>query len=116
MPHWQNPADVLHLMSILSPIDDDLALVYSPLLPVPFREWLLSRGIRLLEVPDSEFASMACNVLAVAPRKCVMLAGNPVTKALLEREGAQIWEYDGHEISVKGGGGPTCLTRPILRA
>ena len=116
LPHWQNPADVLHLMSILSPIDHDLALVYSPLLPVPFREWLLSRGIRLLEVPDSEFASMACNVLAVAPRKCFMLAGNPATKALLEREGAQIWEYDGHEISVKGGGGPTCLTRPILRA
>ena len=115
LPHWHGPIDVFHLMSMLSPIDHDLALVYSRLLPVPFREWLLSRGIRLLEVPDSEFASMACNVLAVAPRKCIMLAGNPETKALLEREGVQVREYDGWDISLKGGGGPTCLTLPISR-
>ncbi len=113
LPHWQGPNDVLHLMSLISPIDYDLALVYSKLLPVPFREWLLARGIKLLEVADSEYDSMGCNVLAVAPRKCIMLAGNPRTKALLANEGVEVWEYEGEEISRKGAGGPTCLTRPI---
>lgn len=115
LPHWQGPNDVLHLMSLISPIDYDLALVYSKLLPVPFREWLLARGIKLLEVPDSEYDSMGCNVLAMAPRKCIMLAGNPRTKAMLIQEGVEVWEYEGEEISRKGAGGPTCLTRPILR-
>jgi len=115
LPHWQGPDDVLHLMSLISPIDYDLALVYSRLMPVPFREWLISREIKLLEVPDKEYTTMACNVLAVAPRKCIMLKGNPQTKKMLEDEGVQVWEYKGEEISSKGAGGPTCLTRPILR-
>jgi len=115
LPHWHGPSDVLHLMSLISAIDQKLALVYSKLLPVPFREWLLAREIKLLEVPDEEYDSMACNVLAVAPRKCLMLAGNPRTKALLLNEGAEVWEYAGEEISHKGAGGPTCLTRPIWR-
>jgi N-dimethylarginine dimethylaminohydrolase len=115
LPHWRGPNDVLHLMSLISPIDENLALVYAPLLPVPFREWLLARGIKLLEVPDEEYECMACNVLAVAPRKCLMLAGNPRTKALLVNEGVEVWEYAGEEISRKGAGGPTCLTRPIWR-
>jgi N-dimethylarginine dimethylaminohydrolase len=103
-------------MSILSPIDTDLALVYSPLMPVPFRETLLSRGIQLVEVPDSEFETMGCNVLAVAPRKCVMLTGNPQTRLRLERAGVEVHEFKGQEICIKGGGGPTCLTRPIVRS
>jgi N-dimethylarginine dimethylaminohydrolase len=115
LPHWNGPNDVLHLMSLLSPIDHNLAEVYSRLLPVPFREWLLARGIQLLEVPDSEYESMACNILAVAPRKCIMLSGNPRTKALLEREGVEVWEYEGEEISRKGAGGPTCLTLILQR-
>jgi N-dimethylarginine dimethylaminohydrolase len=115
LPHWQGPNDVLHLMSLISPVDHDLALVYSKLLAVPFREWLRAREIKLLEVPDSEYDSMGCNVLAVAPRKCIMLAGNPQTKALLIQEGVEVWEYVGEEISRKGAGGPTCLTRPIWR-
>jgi len=115
LPHWRGPNEVLHLMSLISPIDDDLALVYSKLLSVPFREWLLARGFKLLDVPDEEFESMGSNVLAVAPRKCIMLAGNPRTKALLVREGIEVWEYFGEEISRKGAGGPTCLTRPIWR-
>jgi N-dimethylarginine dimethylaminohydrolase len=102
-------------MSLISPIDHNLALVYSKLLPVPFREWLLARGIKLLEVLDSEYDSMGCNVLAIAPRKCMMLAGNPRTKALLVNEGVAVGEYVGEEISRKGAGGPTCLTRPIWR-
>jgi N-dimethylarginine dimethylaminohydrolase len=115
LPHWRGPGDVMHLMSLVSPVDHDLAVVYSPLLPVPFREWLLGRGLRLVEVPDEEFDSMGTNVLALSPRRCVMLAGNPRTRAALERAGCDVLEYRGDEISVKGAGGPTCLTRPLRR-
>jgi N-dimethylarginine dimethylaminohydrolase len=115
LPHYRGPADVFHLMSIISPVDADLAVVYSPLMPVPFREWLCRRGVRLVEVPDEEFESMGSNVLALAPRRCLMLDGNPVTRARLEAAGATVITYDGSEISVKGGGGPTCLTWPLLR-
>lgn len=115
LPHYRGPSDVFHLMSIISPVDLDLAVVYSPLMPVPFREWLIERGVSLVEVPDDEFDSMGANVLAIAPRQCVMVRGNPMTKAALERAGATVFEYNGAEISLKGGGGPTCLTRPISR-
>ncbi len=116
LPHWHGPDDVFHLMSILSPIDHDLALVYSPLMPVPFRETLLARGMKLVEVPGAEFETMGCNVLAVAPRRCIMIAGNPETRRRLESAGAEVHEFEGQEICLKGGGGPTCLTRPIQRA
>ena len=116
LPHWKGPGDVMHLMSLISPVDRDLAVVYSRLLPVPFHERLLARGITLVDTPDEEFDSMATNVLALAPRQCVMLAGNPRTRAALEQAGAQVVEYAGAEISVKGSGGPTCLTRPIVRS
>jgi N-dimethylarginine dimethylaminohydrolase len=76
----------------------------------------LERGFNFVEVPDEEYNSLGCNVLAVAPRKCVMLEGNPVTKKRLEEAGAQVWTYQGKDISLKGTGGPTCLTRPIWRA
>ena len=115
LPHWRGPGDVFHLMSILSPVDRDLAVVYSPLMPVPLREKLLDRGMTLVEVPDQEFDSMGANVLAIAPRRCVLVAGNPITRARLEAKGAAVLEYEGSEISLKGGGGPTCLTRPLLR-
>lgn len=116
LPHWNGPADVLHLMSLISPVANNCALVYSRLMPVPFREWLCERGFRLIEVPDVEYETMACNVLTVAPRKCIMLYGNPQTKKLLQDSGIEVWEYSGEEISKKGGGGPTCLTRPICRS
>jgi len=115
LPHWNGPGDVLHLMSLLSPIDIDLLLVHSRLLPAPFRQWLLARGIELLEVPDSEFATMGCNVLALAPGRCVILEGNPRTRRLLEGAGCEVLTYEGKEISLKGAGGPTCLTRPLSR-
>jgi len=115
LPHWQGPDDVLHLMSIISPVDHDLAVVYSRLMPVPFREWLIRRGIKLVEVPDTEFETMGCNVLAVSLRKCIVLSGNPRTRHLLEEEGVEVWEYEGEEISKKGAGGPTCLTCPLWR-
>lgn len=115
LPHFRGPSDVFHLMSILSPVDKDLAVVYSPLMPIDFRNLLIERGFELVEVPESEFDSMGCNVLAIAPRVCLMVKGNPKTKASLEAAGCTVFEYEGQEISVKGGGGPTCLTRPLLR-
>ena len=115
LPHYKGPSDVFHLMSILSPVDRDLAVVYSPLMPIVFRKELLNRGYELVEVPEEEFDSMGCNVLAIAPRTCIMVAGNPKTKAALEKAGCKVFEYEGNEISVKGGGGPTCLTRPLSR-
>jgi N-dimethylarginine dimethylaminohydrolase len=116
MPHYKGPADVFHLMSVLSPVDCNLAVVYSPLIPIVFRNELMARGYELVEVPDTEFDSMGCNVLALAPRVCLMVKGNPITKARLEKAGCKVIEYEGEEISVKGGGGPTCLTRPVMRA
>jgi N-dimethylarginine dimethylaminohydrolase len=116
LPHWRGPGDVFHLMSILSPVAHDLAVVYSPLMPIPFRERLLGRGLELVEVPDEELDSMGANVLALAPRQALMVSGNPRTRARLEQAGVQVLEYPGREISLKGGGGPTCLTRPVVRA
>lgn len=113
LPHWDGPGDVLHLMSMLSPVDDRILLVYSRLLPVLFRKRLLDSGFELLEVPDEEYATMGTNVLALAPGKCLALAGNPRTAALLEKAGIDVRTYEGREISVKGAGGPTCLTRPF---
>lgn len=115
LPHYKGPSDVFHLMSIFSPVDKNLAVVYSPLMPVMFRNELLNRGYDLVEVPEDEFESMGCNVLAIAPRICLIVKGNPKTKAALERANCSVFEYEGLEISVKGGGGPTCLTRPIWR-
>lgn len=114
LPHWRGPDDVFHLMSILSPIDEDLALVYSPLMPVGFRNELLDRGYRLVEVPDEELG-MGANALAVAPGRCVLEAANVETGRRLEAAGVDVLFYTGTEISRKGLGGPTCLTRPLLR-
>jgi N-dimethylarginine dimethylaminohydrolase len=115
MPHYKGPSDVFHLMSVLSPVDINLAVVYSPLIPIVFRNELIARGYEFVEVPDEEFDSMGCNVLALAPRVCLMVKGNPITKSRLEKAGCKVIEYQGAEISVKGGGGPTCLTRPVMR-
>ncbi len=115
LPHYKGPSDVFHLMSVCSPVDKDLAVVYSSLMPVPMREELLRRGIELVEVPDEEFESIGCNVLTVAPRECIVVNGNPITKSRLEAAGANVHVYNGDEISKKGNGGPTCLTRPLIR-
>lgn len=116
LPHWNGENDVMHLMSFLSPVDHRLAVVYSRLMPVPFRRWLVERGMQFVEVPDEEFDSMACNVLALAPGRVLMLEGNPKTRRQLEAFRAEVIEYAGEEISRKGAGGPTCLTRPLVRA
>jgi len=115
LPHWLGPENCLHLMSNVSPIDDNLFLIYPKLLPVKFIKFLKSLNIKLIRVPDKEYQSMACNVLSLAPKKCIMMSGNPITKALLESNNVEVFTYDGSEVSLKGAGGPTCLTRPIYR-
>ena len=115
LPDWQGPQDVMHLMSLVSPVDTNLAVIYPRLSPPWFWGELRQRGYQLVEVPDDEFESMGTNVLALAPRVCVMVKGNPKTRARLEHAGATVYEYEGREISLKGGGGPTCLTRPLAR-
>ena len=115
LPHYKGPDDVFHLMSILSPLDKDLALVHSPLMPISFRRRLKSLGIELVEAAEEEFESMACNVLALGPRLCLTLDGNPLTRRRLEQAGCEVLVYEGREISRKGDGGPTCLTLPLER-
>ena len=115
LPHWTGPDDCLHLLSFISPVDHDKAVVYSRMMPVPFRQLLLDRGVQLIEVPDEEYDSFACNVLAVAPGVCIMLEGNPVTQARLEAAGVAVHTFPGQDLCMKGGGGPTCLTRPLWR-
>lgn len=115
LPHAGGPAACLHLMSLISMLDDDLAVAYLPLLPVPFVELLEERGVELVEVPEVEYATMGPNVLALAPRRCLAIDGNPVTRERLEAAGCAVLTYRGDELSLKAEGGPTCLTRPILR-
>jgi N-dimethylarginine dimethylaminohydrolase len=115
LPYWDGASDVLHLQSFISLLDTDLAVVYRRLLPVPFFEILAERGVELIDIPDEEYATQACNVLALAPRRVIMLEGNPVTRGRLEAAGCEVRFVKGDEIAFKGSGGPTCLTRPVLR-
>jgi N-dimethylarginine dimethylaminohydrolase len=115
LPHWNGEAEVMHLMSLISPLDRDLALVYLRLAPVRLVELLRERGIEIVEVPDEEFETMGANVLALGPRRALALEGNDETRRRLEAAGVDVVTYRGDEISRKGDGGPTCLTRPLLR-
>ena len=116
LPHWNGRAEVMHLMSFISPLDHDLALVYPRIAPVRLLELLADRGIGVVEVPDEEFESQGSNVLALGPRRALALEGNPETRRRMERAGVDVVVYRGEEISHKGDGGPTCLTRPLLRS
>ena len=115
LPHYRGPGEVLHLLSFVSPLDGDLALVYPPLAPTRLLQLLAERGVRTVEVPDEEFDSLGCNVLALGPRVALALDGNRETRRRLERVGVDVRVYRGEELSLKGDGGPTCLTRPVLR-
>ena len=115
LPHWHGRDEVMHLMSLISPLAPDLAVVYEPLLPTRLAQLLDERGVELVPVPDEEFESMGSNVLALAPRVALAVEGNPRTRERMERAGVEVLTYRGEELS-KGDGGPTCLTRPLLRA
>ena len=116
LPHWNGSGEVMHLMSFISPLDRDLALVYPRIAPVRLVELLAERGITVVEVPDEEFETQGPNVLALGPRQALALDGNPETRHRMERAGVDVVVYRGEEISKKGDGGPTCLTRPLLRS
>ena len=113
--HYRGPGEVLHLLSFISPLDADLALVHPPLAPTRLLQLLAERGVRTVEVPDEEYDSLGCNVLALGPRVALALEGNPETRRRLERAGVDVRVYKGDELSRKGDGGATCLTRPLLR-
>jgi dimethylargininase len=116
LPHWNGRGEVMHLMSFISPLDGDLALVYRRIAPVRLLDLLAERGIEVVEVPDDEFETQGSNVLALGPRQALALDGSPETRRRMERAGVDVVVYRGEEISLKGDGGPTCLTRPLLRA
>lgn len=116
LPHWHGGGEILHLLSLVSPVSEKLAVAYPPLMPIDLVELLHSRGIELLAIPDEEFKTQASNILAVAPNRVIMLKGNPVTARNLRERGVEVWEYEGQEVSFNRDGGPTCLTRPVFRA
>ena len=115
LPYWRGDGELIHLLSVISPVADDLAVVYLPLLPVGLWELLGELGIRMLPVQDEEFGTLGCNVLAVRPGVCVVADGNPATRRALEAAGCEVHPYPAFEIGINGSGGPTCLTRPLLR-
>jgi N-dimethylarginine dimethylaminohydrolase len=116
LPHLRGPGECLHLMSFISPLDRDLAVVYPPLVPVRLMEALQERSIAVVEVPEEEFETMGPNVLALGPRVALALEGNPETRRRMEAAGVEVRTYRGDELSRKGDGGPTCLTRPLVRS
>jgi dimethylargininase len=115
LPYWKGPAELVHLLSVISPVADDLAVIYPPLLPVGLWELLGDFGIETIVVPDEEFPTLGCNVLAVEPGVVIMSEGNPQTAAALAAAGCEVHTYAATEIGINGSGGPTCLTRPIRR-
>jgi N-dimethylarginine dimethylaminohydrolase len=115
LPYWNGPADVLHLMSFLSLLDSDLAIIYRKLIPAALFQLLESRNIKMIDVPDEEYDTLGCNILAISPRRVLTIQGSPVTRKKLKDAGCEVVDFVGQEIGYKGSGGPTCLTRPLLR-
>jgi dimethylargininase len=116
VPYWRGPAELVHLMSVISPIAEDLAVVFLPLLPVGLWQLLQDLDYRLVEVDEEEYPTLGCNVLAVRPGVVILADGNPNIAVALAAHGVEVHTYAASEIGVNGSGGPTCLTRPILRA
>ena len=116
LPYWRGPVELIHLLSVISPVADDLAVVYLPLLPIGLWELLGDLRIRLLTVSNEEFPTLGCNVLAVRPGVVILAEGNPAIAAALAGAGCEVHTYPATEIGINGSGGPTCMTRPILRA
>lgn len=115
LPHWSGPTDVLHLMSLISPLKDKLFLIYEKLIPISFLNFLRSIDINFIHIEESEYETLACNVLPLSEYKCLIVKGNPKTRSIIEKSGIETLEIDASEICYKGSGGPTCITRPIHR-
>lgn len=116
VPYWKGPAELVHLLSVISPVADDVAVVFLPLLPVGLWQLLNDLGVRLVEVPEAEYPTLGCNVLAVRPGVVIVADGNPETRRGLEAAGVEVHAIPLGEVGENGSGGPTCLTRPIYRA
>ena len=116
LPYWRGAAELVHLLSVISPVADDLAVVFLPLLPAGLYALLRDLGTRLVEVPEEEVATLGCNVLAVRPGVVVVADGNPVTRRRMEAAGVEVHALQLREVGENGSGGVTCLTRPVLRA
>jgi dimethylargininase len=114
LPHFHGSEEVMHLLSLISPVSHDAAVAYLPLMPVRLVQLFEARGIRLIDVPAEEFETMGPNVLVLEPGVVLALERNRETRRRLERAGIEVLTYEGTELS-KGDGGPTCLTRPLLR-
>lgn len=118
LPLWHGEEACLHLMSVISPLADDLALVYAPLLPAAFYQLLRARGIRLVEGDADEFFAsngLSLNVLPTAPRQVIAVAGFPRTAAAMQAAGCAVSTFEADALCIACEGGPTCLTRPVLR-
>jgi N-dimethylarginine dimethylaminohydrolase len=115
LPYWRGPEELVHLLSVISPVAEDVAVVFLPLLPMGLHELLHDLGTRLVEVPEEELPTLGCNVLAIRPGVVVAAEGNPVTRRRLEAEGVEVHALDLREVGENGTGGVTCLTRPVLR-
>ncbi len=113
--HWVGPASVMHLLSSISLVDRDLAVAFLPLLAVETVELLRGRGVEFIEITREEFDNLGCNILALGPRHCLMVAGNPRVRRELERKGARVEEFPDRELGLNMGGGPTCLVQALLR-
>jgi|TARA_B100001750_G_scaffold174492_1_gene142638 N-dimethylarginine dimethylaminohydrolase len=115
LPHWNGPVDVLHLMSLISPLKEDLFLIYEKLLPVGFLKLLNNLDIKTISIADEDYDTLGCNVLPLSTTKCLITKGNDRTTKIIEQNGIEVIEFQASEICYKGSGGPTCLTRPIYR-
>jgi len=115
LPHFMGRDAVLHLMSVLSPISHDLAVVYEPLAPVRMLALLESRGISWLAVSESEMMTQGGNILTIRPNVVVLAAGNPEIEARLRGRNVEVHLFHGENVAVRGDGGPTCLTAPLQR-
>lgn len=116
VPYGNGPEECLHLLSVISPVAEDAAAVYLPLLPAGLWELLVENDIKLIPIPEEEFESQGCNLLTIRPGVVAMVEGNPRTQAILEEAGIEVHTFIGKQICINGRGGPTCLTRPVYRA
>ena len=115
LPHWNGPVDVLHLMSLISPLNENLFLIYKKLLPIALLKLLKKLDIKTISIADEDYDSLGCNVLPLSTTKCLITSGNDKTFKIIEENGVEVIEFQASEICYKGSGGPTCLTRPIYR-
>lgn len=116
LPYGPGPSACLHLMSLMSMLDEHTILVDLPWLAVETVELLRTRGFKLIEIDDAERGTLACNVLSLGRKRLIALEENVRTNQRMREAGFDVCTFPGSELCINGSGGPTCLTRPLLRA